>query len=1088
MIGKIIKFQMKEQFRHWISLVFFLMLIFQGIWYTKGSFDYFVNDGVLMNAPSIFYRNFSGLGMLMVIMITVLTGGFLFKDIQHKTAGWIYTFPMSEKKFFVGRFLAAYLINLILAMGFFVGMLLVPYSGIGEAHRFGPAPIGQMLHGVLVFLMPNVLLFTSVIICTLVYTKKMAASYLAAFSIMIIFVIMESTSSESGYTPIILLSDPNGYVTITAYIKGLTTFEKNHAYLQVSGYLLTNRLIWFGVSLTLFALAYRKFSFMDFIDAGSKKSKHVKEKVSTKVTSWTTKIPVPKLSFSVGEQIKKSISLSSLEFRNIVRPTSFRVILGVLSLMIVLQNLMWNASYYIGPEVPLTSNMTYFRLPWGVIITLLLMIWSGELFFKDKTINIWQITDALPVPVWVSQLSRLIAMIGVAFILCMLFIVIGMLCQIMLGGTSQIDLNLYAGDVLGYKWGWLTFVSEICLVFFIGGLTGRRVTTHILSVGIYLITIISADMGLFEQVRYLFPLTPGVDDYSEISGYGILSASGFWVFLLWTCLSVVFVLLGILFWDRGVASKWYLKLKFKSKQLNGYGKLAVVLFLIAFLALQGFIDKEMYSNGNFKTTAESDFEAANYEIKYKSLESVTQPKYKEIDLAFEYFPEERKATYKAVLTLENPSSDPIKKLYLNFKDFMTIRSVKDQEGNLKELSNDTVHHLITYQLSSPLDSGATMNLMIEAEKKYVGFTQGGDHLQTDIVFNGSFGKIQEFLPVIGYDSDKELDINRDRQDNKLDKLNARMAAVSDARALMRDAYATDASWVHGKITIGTSIDQTVLAPGNLVKQWTENDRNYFEYEVKNPTPYNWCIGSARYLVHSEGKVGKTQFQILADKKHDFNVSIYTDAIRKGITFINDNLREYPYQELTLAEINRYHDARYTFPNVMAISEKEGWVADTTGINERAYLYLTIVSELSKHWVNQQMHIADVQGANMLKVALPEALALKFVQRTLGEKAVGALIEKKLEVYGKDHNNEPNTEPALVYADGADYLEINKGAIAIYKCINKIGLDSFVKTLQQWIAEKPGENRVFKALYDQLKMQLTPADQKEVINQFEKKPA
>ncbi len=173
-IMSIIKHEVKAKFFSWITLIFFLMLVFQGIWYTKGVFDYYINDNVLMNAPAIFYKNFAGLGMLMVVIIAISTGGVLYKDIQYKSAQWIYSLPLNEKQFFLGRFLSAFIYLLIVSAGFFVGMLIVPHSGIGEAHRFGPVPIGQMLHGVLIFLIPNILLYISAIFASITIFRQMA--------------------------------------------------------------------------------------------------------------------------------------------------------------------------------------------------------------------------------------------------------------------------------------------------------------------------------------------------------------------------------------------------------------------------------------------------------------------------------------------------------------------------------------------------------------------------------------------------------------------------------------------------------------------------------------------------------------------------------------------------------------------------------------------------------------------------------------------------------------------------------------------------------------------------------------------------
>ena len=59
----------------------------------------------------------------------------------------------------------------------------------------------------------------------------------------------------------------------------------------------------------------------------------------------------------------------------------------------------------------------------------------------------------------------------------------------------------------------------------------------------------------------------------------------------------------------------------------------------------------------------------------------------------------------------------------------------------------------------------------------------------------------------------------------------------------------------------------------------------------------------------------------------------------------------------------------SFANTIAISEKEGWYADTTGIAERAYIYQTVASHVIKLWLQEQMTVANVQGADMLQIAL-----------------------------------------------------------------------------------------------------------------------
>lgn len=169
-----------------------------------------------------------------------------------------------KQRFGIAQALSS-LINMLIALGYVIGMLLVPYSGIGEAHRFGSAPIGQLLHGFFTPLVPNLLLLTSLVFFALVYFKKMAAGYLAVLVTVVAFLIMQTVSETSGVTPLLLLADPFGYVATGYSIDFMSMADKNYGYLKLSDYLLYNRLLWLGASLLLFVLAYLKFNFKGFL-------------------------------------------------------------------------------------------------------------------------------------------------------------------------------------------------------------------------------------------------------------------------------------------------------------------------------------------------------------------------------------------------------------------------------------------------------------------------------------------------------------------------------------------------------------------------------------------------------------------------------------------------------------------------------------------------------------------------------------------------------------------------------------------------------------------------------------------------------
>lgn len=1081
MISNILKFELRSRFKQPMTLLFFLMLVFQGIWYTQGSYEYYVNDATLMNGAALFYKNFAGGGMLLIIVIAIITGTVLYKDIQFKSAGIFYTLPINEKKFFLGRFLSAFLINVIIGAGIFVGMVLVPYSGIGAPDKFGPTPWGQMVHGFFLLTAGNLLMLTMVCFASLVFFKRMAAGYLSIFAFVMIFLVAETTSGTASDATFYELVDPFAYVYTAQTLDALPADAKNDSYLSLGPVFYINRLVWIGGSLLVFLLAYRRFSFKEFISTtlGKKKNQIIQAEQQQAYAMEKVNVPGVRLLFSTGEFIKKFWRLATLEFKNVVRPVNFKIILSILGLMFFLQNVMWNATYYLGPQQPLTSSMTLVRLTMGFFIMMLLMIWAGELFFKDRTSNIWQITDALPVPIWVTQLSKFVAMCGVALLLALLIIGCGVLAQILSGGWQEINLVQYADDVLGYKWGWLTYILNIAMVFFIAGLTGNRFLTHILSVGYYFFNVVSFDMGIMEELRFGYALTPGIEDFSEMNGYGIWSVASFWYFIMWLALAAVFVLLGIHFWKRGTALNLTKKLAFRTDQLNLPGKGLAVICLVAFFLLQSFIVREVNDKGNFELESAEVLKDAAYEKNYKWIESKPQPKLTRLDVTLDLFPSERKATAEAHMYLANFNPGQIDSLYLSFPDFMDFQEIR-WNNELIEVAwkDDELHQLV---LPIAMDTMETGTLFIKANKEYLGFTQSD--AQPDLAFNGLFMDARDIIPRIGYNTSRELEKNREREEHDLAKLTARMASLEDGVALAEDAFAPDATWLKGKFTVSTTPGQFAIAPGKLNRSWQENGRNLYEYELEAPSPYQWYFASAMFE-SSSFKVNDLPVKIHFKKEHHYNIALYEKSVKATINFINARLGTYPYSELRLIEIPFYQEELYAFPNVVAISEKEGWYADTTGVAERAYITFSVATQLIRHWLNQNLHLANVQGADMLKTALPEALALQVVRSGHGEEAVDVLLEKKKNVYEKERGNEPNHEPPLIYADGVDYLEENKGTIALYKLSEVMGPVSFTSRLSQWVKQKNDHNAVFKDLYEEWSLHLTASQSKEIRVDFE----
>jgi len=236
--------------------------------------------------------------------------------------------------------------------------------------------------------------------------------------------------------------------------------------------------------------------------------------------------------------------------------------------------------------------------------------------------------------------------------------------------------------------------------------------------------------------------------------------------------------------------------------------------------------------------------------------------------------------------------------------------------------------------------------------------------------------------------------------------------------------------------------------------------------VDTPEMVHPYIGSACYSSHTI-LLEQVQVTLLYHPGHDYNLNEFQQAIEAGIRFIDTDLGIYPYAELRVAEIPFYQDASYAMAGAIALSEKEGWYGDCSVGEIRGYIQYVLARDLIRQWIAANSIIADVRGADMIWTALPCALALQVVESRVGAREVDALLVKMRKTYHKDRNNEPIREFPLIFADHIEYLEENKGVMALYKLAGTIGFERFNRLVGRWIT-RTSSPLVFHDFYEKLK--------------------
>ena len=1066
MIRKILPFELKYRFGKAIAYLMLFMLAFQAAYFSFGLHDWYANKATFINAAGMAYLCLSAGGMVLIIVVALITASTLYRDIEQRCAGFIYAYPLQEKPFFVAHFISAWLINIIMILGYVVGLVLLKYLGLAPQEYLGPVAWGPIAHAVLCFAIPNMFTYTAIAFFAIVMTRRIIAVYGLIATVVIIFVIGEDLSENSPQITLLSIIDPFGYLYAKNELDLMSVAEKNTAFLPLNWVYWVNRAVWMGISLSLALVAYYRFQFKRFIELPKVNNKNQKFVEGFVKDNLDHLIKIPKVNFSQGiwYSILKILRLTWIEFKNVTRPPIFKLVLGIMVSIIMANNLVWSSTYYLGYQYPITSGMTNARLNNGFMFILIAMIMAGELFFKDRKTNLWQISGATQSRVWEIQLPKLFAMFGVALLFAFTIFLGGLFSQLIQGFTD-IDWSLYLQDIFGYMWGWINYVFYICLVFMVACLVGHRFLSHCLVIGYYFFIHISHDFKLLENIRYLYGGLAGYDDYSQINRYGIFALSNFWFFLLWFSLSLFFVFLGLHFWRRGVAQSFIGRLLGRGGEIPKVAKLVALVPLAIFIFVQGVISREVYDKRNYIPIAQRDAEAAAYEKTYLDLLSKYDVRTAISALQVDLFPSERKAITTASLELKNSGYQPAKKLYFNLDNFSEITLLTLPNRSVKRVERDPILGMTVYSVEPAIQPGTAVEAEIALQRQYTGFSQSGDEPQGDLAFNGML--YEQILPVIGYDHEKALDGERVRQTYNLPPITAKLDdhASNDHG---RD-FLTDFTLVGDRLDliVTTESDQTPIGSGELIEYSSQESRSKGVFRLTDEGSLQLFVGSGRYAerkVEIEGVKVTYQYH----PSHTYNLEAFDSCMAHTLRFIRQQLGEYPYKTLRIAEIPFYQEPAYIGAHIIALSEKEGWYADYSVGEVRSFVQFTLARELIRQWLARQGTINDQEGAGMLWRALPSALAMQIVEETSEADSLEALIDKIRKKYSKERYNDEKTESSLLQTDDVAYLEETKGTLALYRLSQSIGFQAMNQSLRKWFENLQGRPLVFADLYADLK--------------------
>ncbi|MEL7118574.1 MAG: M1 family aminopeptidase [Bacteroidota bacterium] len=1027
-------YQSKQRALPIAALLFFALGCFMG---NAGNAPAMVD----FNAPfqiSYYTGNFS-LFSIFIIMFFAVSG--TIRDDKYRMDLLINSTSVKKSHFFWSRFIGVFLFSVIGYSLFLPGYLVGLSISDLDAARIAPFHLKSYLWPFLVIIIPNVFICASLLFSVSLLTKSNMATYAGAIFMYILYFIVGIYSNSPMFATSVpaspeqmanaALMDPFAISTFFEHTQFWTPYEKSNLFLSFSGNYFWNRTLWVGFSFAVLGATYYLFSFRK---TGQKRKKT--SKVSTKKEALRRYRPA-KIQLDLRTQWSAFLSSVKIETKETIQSLPFIALIGILLIALVFE--LYAKFYDAGGYGE--SWYTYTNLVIGAVIEvipilskILIVFYSGELIWKARDRKFDGILNATPASNPVFFFSKLTTLILIPLLLIAITIVVCLAFQLFNGFTA-IDFRQYL--LLFYHYGIPALVYS-CLAIFVqttlkSKYLGMGVTGLIL---LAFTTPVSFNLGI-EHPMLRIGVMPSIG-YSNMTGYDI-QARAFPIYALyWGAFALILSLISLKFWNRQVIEPLSFGKAITLKKWKRSEILTLSFAVILFSAVGSMFYSKLNTEGDYKSTNNKMYYCAQYEQKFKQYASLPTLYYAHMKTEVDIYPGEEKYTVAADYQLINHNTVPITKIFIT-----ETKKLSDiQFENAELIWKDTVFGTYLFGFNEPILPQETIRMRYQLCNQSVPFKPD----QT-IVKNGTFIRHEVFEPTLGYKQYLELSDPDERKKRGLAK--QEKALVYDQNITNTETGKEDVLY---ETIVSTAGDQIALAPGNLIRKWTKDGRNFFQYKYPEKNLPFLAYSSANYEVKKQ-LCNEIDIEYYYSAGHDVNHKTIAASTSMTLSYCMENFGNYIFDHLRVAETPAYYPAVGAVqPGLINMMEDKLYLIDGKKSQSYDVVAKRISTEIGHLWWGMLLTPTSDRGAGFLSQGLTEYTAAVVLEKLYGKGVLWELNKSFNENYSRGRAFASLKESPLYLERGEKYLTSAKSGLVTLAIRDLIGEKQFNTVLRNLIQQ------------------------------------
>ncbi|WP_244428687.1 M1 family aminopeptidase [Flavobacterium sp. B17] len=809
------------------------------------------------------------------------------------------------------------------------------------------------------------------------------------------------------------LIDPFGISSYFFEARILSAKQKNEMIVYFSGYLLMNRIVFLIISMLLLVLTYRLFSFSP-LSQNKNKSKLKNHPASVSFTENSEPFRTTRSTFGFISDIKSVLSFAKIDLIYLFKSIT---IVAVSILLLFFVGMEMYAEIEKGIRLPqqyASSGLmaTTISENFHIFGMLIVIYFINDLFWRSHSSGFSLIEKSTYFSK--NKLNGHFLSISILFFFLNVILIFEGLIFQFIYSYFHIDWNAYLGTVLFNTFPLILFSAFILLI-------NDNIKNRFIALGVSVLAGFTLAGPVSKKIisnplLRIFSDYKGV--YSDFNGYGPY-ATAFAERLLFG-LSVI-------------ACFWLVNECLKTKKWN-IKQLIFTVIILSFGAFAGNLFMKGYIPQN---EDEKMVQSAQYEQKFKHYKNLAQPAITDVTTEIQLYPSENSYKINGTYRLSNQTDKSIDRILINFNSDLQIESAHFNTASESKKIAQTVTELY---LKKPLQPGETASLDFKISYRWSA-VNGHDSFNS-IIENGSFMRISRYFPTFGYQADNEIENEEKRAEFKLGK-QSELKKLEAPEVFKKDFINLD-------MTVSTEKDQAAVGTGDLIQQYSKDNRNYFHYR-SNGIPFRFAFSSARYQAKSAIYKGIT-INIFYDKKHSENVDHLLENAKITLDYCTENFGKYPFKTINFAEVSSFTKgfAATAYPSTIFMTEDMLFHANIHADQDQ-----DVINELAGHelshlwWGNSQIDPDDREGTTMLTETLAMYTEMMIYKKMHGKEK----MLEKLKVHQQIFDNEKGlseNQPLYKVNGENTHISYSKGAVIMVKLSELIGENNVNTALKNFL--------------------------------------